>query len=341
MTLYTETTENWELVKLNEICHINPKKPLAEDNIDVTFLPMALVHEETGQYLLTETRKYDDVKKGYSRFINGDVIFAKITPCMENGKVALVNNLVNSVGFGSTEFHVIRPSQNIEGQYVFYFLVQRAFRKFAQRKMTGSAGQLRVPKSVIETTKIPLSPLPEQRAIVAKIEQLFSELDNGIANLKTAKEKLEIYRQAVLKKAFEGELTRGWREKKLSLAVDTNVNWQAVKLGEVAEIKRGKSKHRPRNDKKLFGGPYPFIQTGDVKSANGGVIRKYSQTYSEVGLEQSKLWPMGTLCLTIAANIADTAFLGFDACFPDSVVGISTNTNVLSPEIIICSLKFL
>jgi len=83
---------------------------------------------------------------------------------------------------------------------------------------------------------------------------------------------------------------------------------------------RGKSKHRPRNDERLYGGDIPFIQTGDIRNASH-IITQYSQTYSEVGLKQSKLWPRGTLCITIAANIAETSILGFDACFPDSVIG--------------------
>jgi len=116
-----------------------------------------------------------------------------------------------------------------------------------------------------------------------------------------------------LKKAFEGELTR-------------------EKLGEIAEVKRGKSKHRPRNEKSLFGGKYPFIQTGEIRATNGGTITKYEKTYSEKGLAQSKLWPKGTLCLTIAVNIGETAFLGFDACFPDSVVGIVPNDKILNSK---------
>jgi len=98
------------------------------------------------------------------------------------------------------------------------------------------------------------------------------------------------------------------------------VNWTWATLPQLGELNRGKSKHRPRNEPKLYGGPYPFIQTGDIRHSNG-VITKYTQTYSEVGLKQSRLWPKRTLCITIAANIADTAILGFNACFPDSVVG--------------------
>jgi len=113
---------------------------------------------------------------------------------------------------------------------------------------------------------------------------------------------------------------------------DLPKGWIWGKLSDLGELARGKSKHRPRNDKKLFGGRYPFIQTGEVRAANR-IIKKYEQTYSEFGLEQSKLWQKGTLCITIAANIAETAFLGFDACFPDSIVGFSASKAVL-PEYI-------
>jgi len=104
--------------------------------------------------------------------------------------------------------------------------------------------------------------------------------------------------------------------------------WAWSNLPQLGELNRGKSKHRPRNAPFLYGGLYPFVQTGDVRHATG-IINQYSQTYSEEGLKQSRLWTKGTLCITIAANIADTALLGFDACFPDSIVGfIPENENV-------------
>lgn len=97
-------------------------------------------------------------------------------------------------------------------------------------------------------------------------------------------------------------------------------DWQNVRLGDLGEVNRGRSRHRPRDAAHLYGGPYPFIQTGDIKAANGRIIR-HSQTYSEAGLAQSRLWPTGTMAITIAANIAETAILTYPACFPDSVVG--------------------
>ncbi|MDD6357690.1 MAG: restriction endonuclease subunit S [Bacteroidales bacterium] len=161
---------------------------------------------------------------------------------------------------------------------------------------------------------IAVPPLATQQAIVTRIETLFAELDKAVQHLRTAQQQLKTYRQAVLNHWLNND----------------DGKWEMVKLGEVAEIKRGRSKHRPRNDKSLFGGKYPFIQTGEIREANGGTITTYTQTYSEKGLEQSRLWPKGTLCLTIAANIAETAYLGFDACFPDSVVGILAQEDKLN-----------
>lgn len=103
--------------------------------------------------------------------------------------------------------------------------------------------------------------------------------------------------------------------------------WKYLTLNQMGKIARGKSKHRPRNDPRLYGGRYPFIQTADVKAANL-YLTSYSQTYNEDGLAQSKLWPEETLCITIAANIADTAILSFPACFPDSIMGFQADNNV-------------
>lgn len=100
-----------------------------------------------------------------------------------------------------------------------------------------------------------------------------------------------------------------------------------MKLSEIGSLSRGKSKHRPRNDKILYGGKYPFVQTSDIKNANH-ILQTYEQTYNEIGLKQSKLWSKNTICITIAANIADSAILGFDACFPDSVIGLTVNDKI-------------
>lgn len=109
--------------------------------------------------------------------------------------------------------------------------------------------------------------------------------------------------------------------------------WVWVTLPQLGELNRGKSKHRPRNDPSLYGGDYPFVQTGDVRAANTW-LKEYSKTYADKGLNQSRLWPKGTMCITIAANIADTAILDLDACFPDSVVGFIPLNDSVNVEVV-------
>ncbi|MBR5318433.1 MAG: restriction endonuclease subunit S [Peptococcaceae bacterium] len=189
--------------------------------------------------------------------------------------------------------------------------------------------------------EIPVPPIAEQERIVARIEELFSQLDKAVETLKIIKEQLAVYQQAVLKAAFEGKLTTTHvnLDVELTWLYDEKIKqlpilpseWRYINLSELGDLGRGKSKHRPRNAAILFeNGKYPFIQTGEVKAANK-YVETYSNMYGEFGLQQSKLWPKGTLCITIAANIAETAFLGMDACFPDSVVGFTANEYVF-PE---------
>ena len=139
---------------------------------------MAAVDEQLGVITACEDRPLAEVSKGYTSFEVGDVLFAKITPCMENGKVAVARRLTNGVGRGSTEFYVLRPDNQVLGEYVYHFVRQGWFRDEAKRSFTGTAGQQRVPKSFMENVPIPLPSLDEQRRIVdilnraAKIERL-------------------------------------------------------------------------------------------------------------------------------------------------------------------------
>jgi type I restriction enzyme S subunit len=206
---------SWEHVSLSKIAEINPSfdRTIYSDDTEVSFVPMKRVSELTGMVDLTETRKFVEVRKGFTPFRDDDIIFAKITPCMENGKIAVLSGLRNGVGFGSTEFHVIRLPKGLPRKYFFFYLVQEGFRKDAERNMTGSVGQRRVPTDYLKDTIIPIPPLPEQHRIVNKIEELFTQLDAGVELLQKTKVLLNQYRQSVLKAAFEGKLTEEWRER--------------------------------------------------------------------------------------------------------------------------------
>ena len=205
---------SWALSPLSDVAAINPKLDKADfiDSMEVSFIPMPAVEAGTGVVNVTEKRPFGEVKKGYTAFREGDVLFAKITPCMENGKMAVVPRICNGIAFGSTEFHVLRARIGINARYIYYFISSQRFRYDAEHNMTGAVGQRRVPTSYLTDHLIPIPPSGAQMRIVAKIEELFSELDTGLDSLRTAQQQLKVYRHALLKYAFEGRLTAHWRE---------------------------------------------------------------------------------------------------------------------------------
>lgn len=204
---------SWAQPPIADCCDLNPKidKSQVDDAQVVHFVPMPAVGALTNRVDVSATRPFGEVKKGYTPFKSGDVIFAKITPCMENGKTAVVPELLHGLAFGSTEFHVVRPRGGLDPLWFFYFLSSRSYRSNAEHNMTGAVGQRRVPIDFIAKSPIPLPPLAEQKRIVAKIEELFSELEAGEESLRVARRQLGVYRQSLLKQAFEGHLTAQWR----------------------------------------------------------------------------------------------------------------------------------
>ena len=164
-----------------------------------------------------------------------------------------------------------------------------------------------IPTVVLKNLAIPLPPLSEQKRIAA----ILDATDALRAKRREVLAQLDSLAQSVFLEMFGDPVTNP-------------MGWELQPLGELGRLDRGVSKHRPRNEPSLLGGAHPLIQTGEVASSEG-YIRTYTSTYSNLGLQQSKLWPAGTLCITIAANIANTGILTFDACFPDSVVGFRSD----------------
>ncbi|MGJ7035949.1 restriction endonuclease subunit S [Anoxybacillus eryuanensis] len=199
---------SWKWVKLGDIVEINPpKKKLAdiEDSENCTFIPMPSVNDKTGEIENYEVRKYGEVKRGYTLFLENDIIFAKITPCMENGKIAIAQNLINGFGFGSTEFHVIRTNHYVNTKLIYYLLRSKKFRMEAKKEMTGAVGQQRVPKSFLENYLVPLPPKAEQDMIVELLDKLYVK-ESEIKSIELLEKELDSLRQSILSKAFRGEL---------------------------------------------------------------------------------------------------------------------------------------
>lgn len=200
---------SWQNQSINEVCEINPKKvdtKKLDDNLSVSFIPMPCVSDILGKITSMEIRNLVEVKKGYTNFSEGDILFAKITPCMENGKSAIVGKLENDIGFGSTEFHVLRcDTDKINNKFLHYFVRQRKFRDEAKAQMTGAVGQQRVPKIFIEDYKINLPIIEEQQAIVNILDKVFIKYDK-IRDLQVQIDKIELLKKSILAKAFRGEL---------------------------------------------------------------------------------------------------------------------------------------
>jgi type I restriction enzyme S subunit len=215
--------------------------------------------------------------------------------------------------FFQKALHRVRFHQPAHSKWFLYYLHAQDLKGTLKNHFNG-AGIQHFTGEALARFELPIPPLPEEKRIIGILDEAFGTIasakSNAEKNLRNASALFEAHLQVVFSRR-----DKGWVERRLS---------------EVSkDFGRGKSKHRPRNDPKLYGGNYPFIQTGDVRNSNH-VITSYSQTYNDAGLAQSKLWPGGTLCITIAANIAETGILGFDACFPDSVIGVVVDEAVTS-----------
>lgn len=201
--MFLKEKEKFEERPLSQIVEVNPKKSEIKDlsqDIQVSFLGMADIGEK-GELFNIQIKRLKDVITGFTYFKKNDVLFAKITPCMENGKGAIAK-IPTEIGFGSTEFHVLRPNKDVLSEYIYFILSLKQTRKNAEINMTGSAGQKRVPTSFFNILKIPLPPLPLQQkfaSIVEKVEKLKEKQKKTLADSE------ELF-NVLMQKAFKGEL---------------------------------------------------------------------------------------------------------------------------------------
>lgn len=196
---------NWPKKKLSDVAQVNPRRTPREreDARSTSFVPMEAVDEILGEVTQASSQPYSKVKKGYTYFENGDVIFAKITPCMQNGKHAVVHNLIDGFGFGSTEFHVIRASEEIVPEWIHYFLRRKQTLDAAVKTFTGAVGQQRVPASFLEALEIPVPQPDTQRQIATRLKAQLAEVETARQAVQVQLNDTRLLRSRVISEIFD------------------------------------------------------------------------------------------------------------------------------------------
>ncbi|WP_339800766.1 restriction endonuclease subunit S [uncultured Marinobacter sp.] len=297
--------ESWARCSLADIVVLNPKNDASAEQT-AGFVPMALAPTDYHGALQHEEKVWGEIKKSYTNFADGDVIFAKVTPCFENGKAAIVRDMPSGIGAGSSEFYVLRPtSKEISPSLLFAIIKTQSFMQQGAENMTGAVGLRRVPRAFVESFPIALPPAAEQKVIADKLDTLLAQVENTKARLERIPQILKRFRQSVLAAAVSGRLTEEWREQNAIAPGNTR------ELDEVIES----SFYGPRfskNDYTKGDSGVPTIRTTDMKN---GTIRISPETPKvEVApekLDQFKLIP-GDLLITRTGSIGVMALFEGD-----------------------------
>ena len=199
-----EIPESWAWCRLKNVCIINPKNR-PDDNMEAGFIPMSLISQNYLESVMFQKKTWNEIKKGFTHFQNNDVVVAKITPCFENSKAAIISNLPNNLGAGTTELHVIRPIKLLS-EYIYAIIKTRKFLESGKQEMTGCAGQQRVPVNFIEEYLIPIPPIDEQQRITQTIKELLSIVESLENNKVDLSELITQTKSKVLDLAIKGKL---------------------------------------------------------------------------------------------------------------------------------------
>ena len=292
-------------IKLGELCKPSAGQIKEDSDKLIDYIDISSVDNETKKVTGYQTIAFRDAPSRARKMVKrGSILVSTVRPNLN--AVAMLEDDTPNITIASTGFCILDCKENANNRFIFNFCKSRAFIDDMVSQATG-ASYPAVSDKIVRSALVPDYSYEEQCKISEVLDRLSAVIDNRKAELSAL-----------------DELIRARFVEMFGDPVSNSYGLPEATLPELGEFGRGVSKHRPRNDPKLLGGEYPLIQTGDVANA-GLYITSYNSAYTELGLKQSKMWDKGTLCITIAANIAKTAILEFDACFPDSVVGFTAN----------------
>ena len=316
----------WTETNLSNIVVVNPK------NRDVTpqssgFIPMALAPTDFNGNLQFEEREWEEIKKKYTHFANGDIIFAKVTPCFENGKAAIVAGLPNGIGAGSSEFYVLRPlGEGISASYIFANIKSHEFMQAGAENMTGAVGLRRVPRKFVEGFTINLPPLAEQKVIADKLDTLLAKVESIKARLDNIPQILKTFRQSVLVAAVSGKFLKEW-------------NASSKTLLDIADFQNG---YAFKSGWFLNEGTYQVIKLGNIRDGRLALENSPAYVDESVAEEFRKFEPQQGDTLISMTGTRFKKDYGF-GCLVGDIRGLLINQRVgrLIPKLTIITPEYL
>lgn len=294
----------WPFESIGNLAKVNPRIAAADrpaPDEQVSFVPMAAISEKTCRIEEQTERCFAEVSKGYTPFRRGDVLIAKITPCFENGKMALAENLSHELGFGTTEFHVLRPSDKLIGAYLFNLLRAPFIRKAGAMKMKGAAGQRRVPADFFAALQIPLPPLAEQKRIAA----ILDAADALRAKRRETLAQLDTLLQSTFLDMFGDPVTNP-------------MGWGQHEVDNICLLVRGSSP-RPKGDPLFYGGPVPRLMIADI-TRDGFYVTPKIDSLTDQGAKKSRPVPTGTVVMAVSGDVGVVAAVQVPCCVHDGFV---------------------
>ncbi|WP_060484213.1 restriction endonuclease subunit S [Pseudomonas sp. NBRC 111123] len=265
----------WAAARIGDLAELNPKQVFDDDTV-AGFVPMSLAPTNFREKLRFDKRPWGEIKKAYTNFKDGDVIFAKVTPCFENGKAALVEGLPNGIGAGSSEFFVLRPSCNeVSAKYLLALIKSYDFLREGAENMTGAVGLRRVPKQFVENYDVLVPPAAEQKRIAAKLDELLTQVEILKARIDGIPALLKRFRQSVLDAGVSGRLTEDWRRDQTGIdsqydADGLPLGWSVVPLGRYVVNHDGARKPISSKERESRIGDNPYFgATGQIDCIDG------------------------------------------------------------------------
>jgi type I restriction enzyme S subunit len=308
--------KGWQLDRLKDLVSLRDEKSTEKSDIE-DYIELEDLDQGTGRLL--SVRSTANVESAVMKFYKNDVLFGKLRPYLRKYYLATFD------GKCTGEILAFKP-EKIKSHFLLYFIASDGFIEICTAMSYGAKmPRVNYPKQ-FALLPVCLPSKVEQKSIAKYLDQRCGKLDAIIAIKQQQIQKLDALRQSIIYQAVTKGLDASVPlvDSGVELLGEIPVHWKTQQIKRRCRLLRGKFSHRPRNDPAFYEGDYPFVQTGDVTSANK-YIKTYSQTLNELGFSVSKMFPRKTLVMTIAANVGDVAILDFDACFPDSMVGLVPN----------------